>query len=181
MPSTGYGINVPITPQTDPRKQPDYKFVEFPKMMLQAVDKAYVEAWRERNVNPESLATGRVTYNGVAPRLGSQQPVIATEDDVINGWAKAVGEPVIVQSPHEEREFRKSRGAQEVASKPATVEVQAGPGDDEDGAAALRAENAKLKALLNKPAAATAKAAKAKPAKKAKRRIVETVSELPED
>ncbi len=182
MAKTGYGINVPISKQTDPRNFPDYVFVEYPKMMLQVVDKDYIDAWRSRNSYIDDR-TGKTCYMSAAPKLGSKQPYVAEEADVDAGYAKTVGEPVTVNTPHEEKEFLRGRGLIEAASKPQVVEVQAGSQDDaDDEIAQLRAENARLKAAASKPSSEPAQPPVKIDRRRKENRTPKVVSELsPED
>lgn len=106
MGATGYGLNVPLTPTTDPRNFPPYKFYEYPKMVLIPADKEYIEGWRTRN-GFHDTTTGRVSYNGVSPRVGAMVPLIATADDVDAGRAKTIGEEIVVNNLAEEQEVRK--------------------------------------------------------------------------
>jgi hypothetical protein len=126
---TGYGINIPLTPQTDPRKYPEYKFREFPKMLLQKCDDRYVEVWRQRNSYLDER-TGKFSYIGVSPRVGSMVPLLATAEDVELGFATAVNDPVIVNNPEAEAHAKKLHGMTEVVAKPQVAQVQMGPPDE---------------------------------------------------
>ena len=147
MAKTGYGINLPITPQTDPRNYPDYKYEAYPRMMHEVCTKEYVEFWRQKNGFIDDRS-GKVSYLCVSPKLGSQQPLRADETDVELGYAKVIGQPVIVHNAHEEREVLERRGIidKQAKAKPVDVEI----GGDAKELAELRAENARLRAAPNR-------------------------------
>lgn len=151
MPKTGYGINVPITKQTDPRNFPDYEFREYPKAINIPVDKAYIEEWRFRNSYIDDR-TGKTCYMGCSPRLGTMRELIATQEDVEAGYAKVVGEPVIVQNAMQEHDCLVLHGLKEAAKPAKAVAVPLADRDEE--LEQLRAENKRLKTKSDEQAEA---------------------------
>lgn len=143
----GYGKTIPM-----PRKEfPDYEYQAYPRMMHEEFTKEYLEFWRSKNSYLDA-GTNKTCYNSASPKIGSNQPLRANEDDVERGYANAIGDPVIVRNSHEEREILERRGliAKQSKAKVATVQIEA----DAAELAALRAENAKLKKAAGQPEAA---------------------------
>ena len=133
----GYGKTIPL-----PRKEfPDYEYQAYPRMMHEEFTKEYLDFWRGKNSYVDA-GTNKICYNSASPKIGSKQPLRADEDDVELGYAKALGDPVIVHNAHEEREVLERRGLVEKQAKAKPVEVDIA---GEDEMAALRAENARLR------------------------------------
>lgn len=141
MPRTGYGINIPLTPQT--YNVPDYEYREYPKAMNITVDKDYVEAWKARNsyFDPN---TNKTTYTAASPRIGSKREVLTTQEMIEAGIGKIIGQPLTVNNANEEQLALKMLGlnVEGPAAKKATVQLI--PEDDE--LEKLRRENQALKA-----------------------------------
>lgn len=150
---TGYGINVPITKQTDPRNFPVYEFREYPKMMVAPATKEYIQHWRETHSYVDDR-TGKLCYQGAAPRLGSTQPCLADEDDVANGFADAVGKAIIASTPAQEKAYWQAHGGKPEAgtvAKPVSVDAPVMGDDDTDTdalIASLEQKNERLRKLL---------------------------------
>lgn len=171
MARTGYGVNLPITKQTDPRNFPDYVYQPYPRMMLETVDAAYVERWRQNNSYIDDR-TGKVCYMGASPKLGIEREMLATAEDVEAGFATVVNQPIIVKNADEERAVMASRGKGKPPTPAAKADVQINA--DASEFKQLKADKAELERKLT---AAT----DVKPKRKYTRRkpAIERVSELP--
>lgn len=161
----GYGINLPITPQTDPRNFPEYEYREYPKMILIPARKEDIQAWRDINSYVDT-ASGRVSYMGAAPRLNSLVPLRANQEDVDAGFASAIGKELIARNLEEERILLHSHGLTEAMpmAKKVSVQLPEAPAEnfDPEGRtiAEVEAENAALEAALKRNAELKAAALK---------------------
>lgn len=95
----GYGKTIPMPP----KEFPEYKFHEYPKMVLEEVTKDYQEHWRFKN--SYDAGNGTRAYMGAAPKLGTKNMRFATVEDVNHGFAQAVDGPVVLTSKAHEREW----------------------------------------------------------------------------
>lgn len=106
--SSNVAANIPLTNQTDPRKFPDYEYVDYPKMMTRYATPDDIKEWEDKNkrIDPQSNV---VYFPGGRPRLGSPIPFYDTDS----------GEPVIVHDEAEEEAFREAnKGVIDSAASP---------------------------------------------------------------
>jgi hypothetical protein len=138
----GPGINVPLDRTTNPANFPRYEFREFPKMLTKAATQEDIDAWKLKNRIVDTQS-GQISYGQAPPRIGNPVPMLATQADVTNGFASALGEPLIMQSKEQEEEYL---GANPPPPKTVSVSIASLAQADEDELARLKAENAKLRA-----------------------------------
>lgn len=152
--ATGYGYNLPITPQTDQRNYPPYEFREYPKMITVPARKEDIDAWRKRNQFLDT-ATREVSYNGAAPKLAAMVPLRATQNDVDAGFAISVGDEMVAQNKEEEKLILQSHGLLDAFPGPKVANVKLPSAGD------VAAENEELEGLLKRNAQLRKQAASA--------------------
>lgn len=144
--ATGYGYNLPITPQTDQRNYPPYEFREYPKMLTVPARKEDIDEWRRRNQFLDT-ATREVSYNGAAPKLGTTVPLRATQDDVDAGFAVSVGDELIAANKEDEKLILQSHGLLDAPAGPKIASIKLPTAEE------VQAQNAEMEALLKRNAA----------------------------
>jgi hypothetical protein len=99
----GPGINLPLTPQTDPRYFPSVhgpdgkpKF-EYPKMACKRATPEDI-AWYRANRTSEH-------GHGAAPRVGQPIPILSTLEHVDAGFASTVDQPLIFENKEQQEAF----------------------------------------------------------------------------
>ena len=151
---------IPLTPQTNeanfPRHStqapPGQSGHPYPKMLTRQFTKDDRDAWLERNVRVD-MNTNKRYYDDRVPKIGDPVPIVATQDLVDAGLAQLVGDPVVVDDAGDEKLVYEKLGIEPVSAKPAVISVPIAapltPYGEE-----LRAENERLKKLLEEHEAA---------------------------
>ncbi len=121
---------IPLTPQTDERNFPRWakdappgkSGHPYPKMLTRTCTKEDRIEWREKNRRVDQH-TRQEYYEGVAPPLHSQIPVLSTIEMVDEGLAPLANEPVIVKDSAEEQRIMEFLGWAEPDEPPPTVAI----------------------------------------------------------
>lgn len=139
-------LNVPLTPQTDPKNFPDYIFRRYPKMICREATMDDVAAnLRKRMADP---ATGACLDPEWRPlTVGQTIPSPASLDHVTKGYANSVGDPIVVRNPGEEFDVT-GEMPDDPAAFNARTEVSLGDPADKARIAALETELAAQRTMM---------------------------------
>lgn len=183
----GHPAQIPLTPQTDERNFPVWEKGAppgksghaYPKMLTKACTKEDRDEWLKQNVKIDRN-TREEYWEDRVPRVGTQIPLLANDDIVDAGFAKAPGQPLIAESAADEALLLDMLGIKDTQSAAKVAIPMASSGDDDDfesEADAIEAENERLaaaiarnKALKKQLAAETAPAPARKPKQKRRKR-----------
>lgn len=105
---------IPLTPQTDERNFPRWEGDQappghsghrYPKMLTKPCTKEERTAWVDKNRRVDRVTRDEY-WEEAAPRVGSQIPILSTQDMVDEGLAQLAGQPLIVNDKEEEIRVR---------------------------------------------------------------------------
>lgn len=105
---------IPLTSQTDERNFPRWEGEDappgksghrYPKMLTRPCTKEDRAKWVDEHRRVDRITRDEY-WEEPSPRVGSQIPMISTQDMVDEGLAKVAGEPIIVNDKEEEIRVR---------------------------------------------------------------------------